>query len=147
VGPFVWRGLRRSPRQRGAQGDVTGRMSKRAHRFRCGMIDGKRGAGMEDLILAFVTFVASMFILSHLAGTGMDAFTIVMFVASIPLVGYLAYERGRSHRRWAYVAAVIGPFAIPMLYCVAAISACRHRTGSACRSKHGALLKSTASGF
>jgi hypothetical protein len=27
-----------------------------------------------------------MFILSHLAGTGMDAFTIVMFVASIPLV-------------------------------------------------------------
>jgi hypothetical protein len=55
---------------------------------------------MEDLILAFVTFVASMFILSHLAGAGMDAFTIVMFVASIPLVGYLAYERGRSHRRW-----------------------------------------------
>jgi hypothetical protein len=35
---------------------------------------------MEDLILAFVTFVASMFILSHLAGSGMDAFTIVMFV-------------------------------------------------------------------
>jgi hypothetical protein len=86
---------------------------------------GKREAGMEDLILAFVTFVASMFILSHLAGAGMDAFTIVMFVASIPLVGYLAYERGLSHRRWAYVAAVIGPFAIPMLYCVAAISAFR----------------------
>jgi hypothetical protein len=89
------------------------------------MIDGRREAGMEDLILAFVTFVFSIFILSHLAGVGMDAFTIVMFVASIPLVGYLAYERGRSHRRWAYVAAVIGPFAIPMLYGVAAISGLR----------------------
>jgi hypothetical protein len=82
-----------------------------------------KGSGRRDgsLILAFVTFVASMFILSHLAGAGMDAFT--EFVASIPLVGHLAYERGRSHRRWAYVAAVIGPFAIPMLYGVAAISA------------------------
>ena len=80
---------------------------------------------MEDLILAFVTFVASMFILRHFTGAGMDAFTIVMFVASIPLVGYLAYERGRSQRRWAYVAAVIGPFAIPMLYRVAAVSTFR----------------------
>jgi hypothetical protein len=85
----------------------------------------KQEAGMEDLILAFVTFVASMFILSHFAGAGIDAFTIVMFVASIPLVGYLAYERGRSQRRWAYVAAVIGPFAIPMLYRVAAVSTFR----------------------
>jgi hypothetical protein len=66
-----------------------------------------------------------MLILSHFAGAGMDAFTIVMFVASIPLVGYLAYERGRSQRLWAYVATVIGPFAIPMLYCVAAISTFR----------------------
>jgi chromate transport protein ChrA len=48
-----------------------------------------------------------------------------MFVASIPLAGYLAYERGRSQRRWALAAVMIGPFAIPMLYFVAAISSFR----------------------
>jgi hypothetical protein len=80
---------------------------------------------MEELILAFVTFVASIYIFSHFARAGVDAFTIVMFVASMPVVGYLAYERGRSQRRWIYVAAVIGPLAIPMLYFVAAISTLR----------------------
>jgi hypothetical protein len=49
----------------------------------------------------------------------------VMFVASMPVVGYLAYERGRSQRRWIYIATVIGPLAIPMLYFVAAISTLR----------------------
>jgi hypothetical protein len=38
----------------------------------------------------------------------------------LPVVGYLAYERGRSQWRWAYVAVIIGPLAIPMLYFVAA---------------------------
>jgi hypothetical protein len=81
---------------------------------------------MEDLILAFVTFVASMFIFSH-AIAGLDAFTILMFVASMPVAGYLAYERGRSQRRWVWVAAFIGPLAIPVLYFVAAISTLRKK--------------------
>jgi hypothetical protein len=90
-----------------------------------GILNGNQEAGMEELILAFVTFVASMYIFSHFAQVGMDALTIAMFVASMPIVGYLAYERGRSQRRWVYVAAVIGPLAIPMLYFVAAISTLR----------------------
>jgi hypothetical protein len=84
---------------------------------------------MEELVLAFVTFVASIYIFSHSAEAGMDALTIVTFVASMPVVGYLAYERGRSRRRWIYVAAVIGPLAIPMLYFVAAISTLRNMIG------------------
>jgi hypothetical protein len=90
-------------------------------RFR-GILNGNQEAGMEDLILAFVTSVVSIYIFSHFEQAGTDAFTIVMFVASMPVAGYLAYERGRSQRRWIYVAAVIGPLAIPMLYFVAAIS-------------------------
>jgi hypothetical protein len=77
---------------------------------------------MEDLILALVTFVASIFIFSHAAHAGMDAFVIVAFVASMPLAGYLAYERERSQRLWVCIAAAIGPLAIPLLYFVSAVS-------------------------
>ncbi|TAI66001.1 hypothetical protein [Bradyrhizobium sp. Leo170] len=71
---------------------------------------------MEDLILAFVTFAASICFLNHLAHAGMDAFVIVVALVSMPVVGYLAYERGRSQRRWVWIAAAIGPLAIPLLY-------------------------------
>jgi len=77
---------------------------------------------VEELLLAFVILVASSYILGHLVHAGMDAFAIVTFLASLPVVGYLAYERGRSQWRWACVAAVLGPVAIPILYFVAAIS-------------------------
>jgi hypothetical protein len=77
---------------------------------------------MEDLLLAFVTLAASSYILGHLADAGMDAFVIVTFSASLPVVGYLAHERGRSQWRWVCVAVIIGPLAIPMLYFVAMIS-------------------------
>jgi hypothetical protein len=83
------------------------------------------GFGMEDLLLAFVTLAASLYIFSHLADAGTDAFVIVTFLASLPVVGYLAYERGRSHWRWTCVAVIIGPLAVPMLYFVAAISTFR----------------------
>lgn len=83
---------------------------------------------MEELLLAFVTFVASMCIFGYLAYAGMDAFVIVTFLASMPIAGYLAHERGRSQRRWVWIAAVIGPLAIPMLYLVAATSALRKMT-------------------
>jgi hypothetical protein len=57
---------------------------------------------MDSTILASVTFVASMFI-----------------------VGYLAYERRRSRSRWVWIPAAIGPLAIPLLYLIAATSAFR----------------------
>ena len=53
----------------------------------------------------------------------MDAFVIVTFLASLPVVGYLAYER--SQWRWVCVGVIIGPLAIPMLYFVAVISTFR----------------------
>jgi hypothetical protein len=77
---------------------------------------------MEDLVLAFVTFAASMCFLGHLAQAGMDTLVIIVCLASMPVVGYLAYERGRSQRRWVWIAAFIGPLAIPMLYFIAAFS-------------------------
>jgi hypothetical protein len=49
----------------------------------------------------------------------------VTFVASMFIVGYLAYERGRSQSRWVWIAAAVGPLAIPLLYLVAATSAFR----------------------
>jgi hypothetical protein len=88
-------------------------------------LNGEQEVSMEDLLLAFVTLVASSFILSHLLYAGMDAFLIVTFLASAPVVGYLAYERGRSRWHWVYVAVIIGPLAIPMLYFVAAFSTFR----------------------
>jgi hypothetical protein len=86
---------------------------------------GKQEVGMEDLLLAFVTLAASSYILGHLVYSGMDAVVIVTFLVSLPVVGYLAYERGRGQWRWVYVAVIIGPLAIPMLYFVAAISTFR----------------------
>jgi len=83
---------------------------------------------MEELILAFVTLVASIFIFSHAARAGLDAPTVVVFLASMAVVGYLAFKRGRGQRRWVYTAAIIGPLAIPILYFVAAISAFRKTT-------------------
>jgi hypothetical protein len=80
---------------------------------------------MEDLILAFVTSAASMCFLSHLAQAGMDTLVIIVSLASMPVVGYLAYERGRSQRRWVWIAAFIGPLAIPLLYFIAAFSSLR----------------------
>jgi hypothetical protein len=67
------------------------------------MLDGKQEAGVDvTSILVFVTFVGSMFI-----------------------VGDLARGLGRKQSRWIWIAAVIGPLAIPMLYLVVAISAFR----------------------
>jgi hypothetical protein len=56
----------------------------------------------------------------------MDTTDLVIIVASVVspfLVGYLAWERGRSQRRWASVAVMIGPLAIPLFYLVTGASA------------------------
>ena len=85
---------------------------------------------MEDLVLAFVTLAASVCFLGHLAQAGMDTLVIIVSLASMPTVGYLAHERGRSQRRWVYAAAVIGPLALPVLYFVSAISNLRRMGGT-----------------
>jgi hypothetical protein len=37
-------------------------------------------------------------------------------ILSVWLAGRLAQRRGRSFRTWAWVGAMIGPFALPLLY-------------------------------
>jgi hypothetical protein len=80
---------------------------------------------MEDLILAAVTLAASTFVLADAARAGLHAFIIIACVVSMPVAGYLAYERGRSPWRWAFATFAIGPIAISVLYLVAGISAFR----------------------
>jgi len=82
---------------------------------------------MEDLLLAFVTSAMSIGFVAYLAHAGFDALVLILSFASMPLVGYLAYERGRSQRRWIYVALFVGPLALPLLYAVSAISSWTHK--------------------
>ncbi|TWB06461.1 hypothetical protein [Bradyrhizobium stylosanthis] len=77
---------------------------------------------MEDLVLAILTLALSVCFFEHLTQSGMDALFIIVSLASMPAAGYLAYERGRSQRRWVYLAAFIGPFALPALYFTAAVA-------------------------
>jgi hypothetical protein len=46
----------------------------------------------------------------------MDVLTLVVFVASIYPAGRIAERRGRSFRVWAWVAAFIGPLALPLIF-------------------------------
>ena len=46
----------------------------------------------------------------------MDIVTLVAFVISIYLAGVIARRRGRSFRNWGCVAAIIGPFALPLVF-------------------------------
>ena len=46
----------------------------------------------------------------------MDAVTLVVFVASIYPAGRIAERRGRSFKAWAWIAAFIGPLALPLVF-------------------------------
>jgi hypothetical protein len=46
----------------------------------------------------------------------MDAITLVVFVGSIYLVVRVAERRGRGLKTWAWIAALIGPLALPLLF-------------------------------
>ena len=61
----------------------------------------------------------------------MDSILIVTTLGSMLLVGYLAYERGRTQSRCVWTAALIGPLAILLLYLADAAAALRRRTGTA----------------
>jgi hypothetical protein len=40
----------------------------------------------------------------------------IVTVGSIWMAGWLAERRGRSFRTWAWIGAIIGPLALPLLY-------------------------------
>ena len=46
----------------------------------------------------------------------MDVITLVVFVASIYPAGRMAEHRGRRFKAWAWIAVLIGPFALPLLF-------------------------------
>jgi hypothetical protein len=46
----------------------------------------------------------------------MDAVTLVAFIASMFLAGRMAARRGRSVKNWAWIAALIGPLALPLIF-------------------------------
>jgi hypothetical protein len=46
----------------------------------------------------------------------MDAITLVAFIGSIYLAGRIAERRGRSFKIWAWIAAFIGPLALPLVF-------------------------------
>lgn len=50
-----------------------------------------------------------------LDGYIMFALVTVVSIGSIPVAGRLAERRGRRFRRWAWIAAIIGPLALPLL--------------------------------
>jgi hypothetical protein len=45
----------------------------------------------------------------------MDVIALVVFIGSIYFAGLIAQRRGRSFRNWAGIAAIIGPFALPLV--------------------------------
>jgi hypothetical protein len=45
-----------------------------------------------------------------------DIVTLVAFVISIYLAGLIAERRGRSFRNWGWIAAFIGPLALPLVF-------------------------------
>jgi hypothetical protein len=46
----------------------------------------------------------------------MDVITFVAFIASMYLAGLIARRRGRSVKNWAWIAAIIGPLALPLVF-------------------------------
>ena len=46
----------------------------------------------------------------------MDVITLVAVIASMYLAGRLAERRGRSFKSWAWIAAIIGPLALPLVF-------------------------------
>jgi len=46
----------------------------------------------------------------------MDAVTLVAFIASMYLAGRIAVHRGRRFKNWAWIAAFIGPLALPLVF-------------------------------
>ncbi|WP_407165522.1 hypothetical protein [Bradyrhizobium sp. ORS 111] len=48
----------------------------------------------------------------------MDVITVIAFVAFIYLAGRIAEHRGRSVKAWAWIAAFVGPLALPLIFLV-----------------------------
>lgn len=46
----------------------------------------------------------------------MDAITLVAIIGSMYLAGRLVERRGRSFKIWAWIAAFIGPLALPLVF-------------------------------
>ncbi|WP_371422818.1 hypothetical protein [Tardiphaga sp.] len=52
----------------------------------------------------------------------MDLLVLALFVATMFVVGHLAHARGFNRKHWLWIAAAIGPVAIPAIYLADAIT-------------------------
>jgi hypothetical protein len=46
----------------------------------------------------------------------MDVVALLILVGSIYLAGRIAERRGRSFKSWAWIAALLGPLALPLVF-------------------------------
>ena len=46
----------------------------------------------------------------------MDVIALVVFIISVFLAGRIAEHRGRNFKIWAWIAAFIGPLALPLVF-------------------------------
>ena len=53
---------------------------------------------------------------SSIGACFMDIITLVAFIISIYLAGRIAERRGRRFKIWAWIAAFIGPLALPLVF-------------------------------
>ena len=53
---------------------------------------------------------------------------VVIGIGSMLFAGALARDWGRSQTRWVWIAALIGPLALPLFYAVVAMSALKKAT-------------------
>jgi hypothetical protein len=55
-------------------------------------------------------------VLGNMGACIMDAYLIVALICSVYLAGRIATHRGRSFKVWAWIAAFIGPLALPLIF-------------------------------
>jgi hypothetical protein len=72
--------------------------------------EGLRGQSLRDQPCAI------MLSASGVGADTMDALMIIGLIGSVYLAGRLAEHRGRSFKTWAWIAAIIGPLAFPLVF-------------------------------
>ena len=75
------------------------------------------GLKFEGLLTAIRRATSSMLCSAQgsMGACIMDAIALVVFIISIFLAGRIAERRGRSFKIWAWIAAFIGPLALPLV--------------------------------
>jgi MFS family permease len=77
------------------------------------------GVNLNERVLTTSRRTINSMLCSAQGGIGacfMDIITLVAFIISIYLAGRMAERRGRRFKIWAWIAAFIGPLALPLVF-------------------------------